>query len=382
MLLTLFPVVKIVTATTPSPTGGTAATSAGTTLGSSSTDDSKFSKEELTKILAPVALYPDQLLAQMFMAATYPLEIILADRFMKETENAKLTGDALDKKLESQTWDESVKSLCQFKTTLSTMGEKVEETKKLGDAFLAQQEEVMAVVQELRAKAVAAGNLKSSEQLKVEEKTEEQKQVIVVTSANPEVIYVPTYNPYYVYGSWWYATPPYYWYAPAPTPLLTFTAAVFVASAWHGWCGFRWGHGHVHIHHHHHRHYHGGAHISGRVRVSGGSWAHNPSHRGGVSYRGSVTRTKYSNGATRTVQRQAAARGHSVSKVSTNRISNNSFSGVSNGSAARRSSTRGTASTNRTTVNRSTSSYSRSSASRSYSRPSGGMRSGGGGRRR
>src|SRR5580658_1992662 len=119
-----------------------------------------FTQEELDQILAPIALYPDSLLSQIFMASTYPLEIVQADRWVQANKN--LTGDALAAELEKQTWDPSVKSLVNFPQVLSMMSEKLDVTVKLGDAFIADQKSVMDTVQSLRAKAQAQGNLKTT----------------------------------------------------------------------------------------------------------------------------------------------------------------------------------------------------------------------------
>ena len=152
-----------------------------------------FKAEELEQIVAPIALYPDALLAQIFMASTYPLEIVQAARWSKEHPDVK--GEAVAKAVESQTWDASVKSLVAFPDVLTMMNEKIDWTQKLGDAFLAQQKEVMDAVQRLRVKAKEAGNLKSSKEQTV--KTEPAPagapapQIIVIESPSPEVIYVP-----------------------------------------------------------------------------------------------------------------------------------------------------------------------------------------------
>ncbi|HMF50189.1 MAG TPA: DUF3300 domain-containing protein, partial [Candidatus Saccharimonadales bacterium] len=165
-----------------------------------------FKQEELDQVLAPIALYPDALVSQILIASTYPLEIVQADRFAKQ--NASLKGDALTKALEAQTWDPSVKSLVNFPQIVTMMSEKLDWTQKLGDAFLGQQKEVMDTVQSLRAKAQAAGNLKTTKEQTV---IVEQK-IIRIEPASPQVIYVPAYNPTVVYGAWPYpAYPPYYY---------------------------------------------------------------------------------------------------------------------------------------------------------------------------
>src|SRR5262245_52835418 len=124
-----------------------------------------FKPEEIEAMVAPIALYPDDLLSQVLMAATYPLEIVQAARWVKANPNVK--GDAAVKAVENQTWDVSVKSLVAFPQILEPMNEKIDWTQKLGDAFLADQKSVLDAVQRLRAKANQAGNLKSNEQQRV-----------------------------------------------------------------------------------------------------------------------------------------------------------------------------------------------------------------------
>ena len=169
-----------------------------------------FSQEELDQMLAPVALYPDSLLAQVLMAATYPLEVVQAARFVDSRPG--LQGDALARSIAPMPWDPSVKSLAQFPSVLAMMNDKLEWTQRLGDAFLSQQANVMDTVQNLRMKAQIAGNLQSSNQQRIVQ----QEQIIVIEPVNPQVIYVPYYNPTVVYGGWWWPQrPPVYW-APPP----------------------------------------------------------------------------------------------------------------------------------------------------------------------
>jgi hypothetical protein len=194
-----------------------------------------FKQEELDQILAPIALYPDSLIAQILMASTFPLEVVQAERFAKQ--NASLKGEALTKALESQSWDPSVKSLVNFSQVLTMMNDKLDWTQKLGEAFLGQQKPVLDTIQRLRAKAQAAGNLKTTKEqtVIVEEK------IIKIEPANPQVIYVPTYNPTVVYGAWAYpAYPPYYYYPPgyvATTTAFAFASGVALGAAW----GYAWG---------------------------------------------------------------------------------------------------------------------------------------------
>ena len=154
------------------------------------------------------------------MASTYPLEIVEAARWSKA--NPDVTGDAVAGAVQSQTWDPSVKSLCAFPTVLAKMNEKIDWTQKLGDAFLAQQKEVMQAVQILRDKAKETGNLKSTKEVTVKEEPapagSPAPQTIIIESPDPEVVYVPTYNPAVVYGAWAYPYyPPYSYYPPGTT---------------------------------------------------------------------------------------------------------------------------------------------------------------------
>jgi hypothetical protein len=173
----------------------------------------QFKPEEIEALVASIALYPDSVLAQVLMASTYPLEIVHAARWVKANPNVK--GDAAVKAVEDQPWDTSVKSLVAFPQILEPMNDKLDWTQRLGDAFLAQQKDVFAAVQRLRARARESGNLKSNEQQNVivEQAPAGGGQTIVkIEPANPQVIYVPAYNPTVVYGAWSYpAYPPYYW---------------------------------------------------------------------------------------------------------------------------------------------------------------------------
>jgi len=258
-----------------------------------------FKPEELEQIVAPIALYPDSLLAQVLMASTYPLEIVQAARWSKEHPDVK--GDAVAREMEKQAWDASVKSLVAFPDVLVMMNEKLDWTQKLGDAFLAQQKELMDAVQRLRAKAKEAGNLKSSKEQNV--KTEAAPagaatpQIIVIEQSDPEVIYVPTYNPTVVYGAWPYpAYPPYYYYPPYYAPgaaFFSFTAGVIVGGAIWGNCN--WGHSDIDIDVNRYNNFNRTE--FNRNEINGGKWKHSPEHRQGVGYRDSATQQRYGRGA-------------------------------------------------------------------------------------
>jgi len=248
-----------------------------------------FKQEELDQLLAPIALYPDSLVTQIFMASTYPIEIVQAERWMKQNKGVK--GDALKAALEKQPWDDSVKALTPFPEVLNMMSEKLDWTQKLGDAFLAQQKDVMDTVQKLRRKAAETGNLKGSK----EQEVKKEGDIIIIQSANPQVVYVPTYNPTVVYGTWPYpAYPPYPVYAyPPGAAAFTFAMGVAVGAAWHGAA--------------YHNNWQGGTinidnsvniNRSGTQPAGGGAkaeqWQHNPEHRKGVPYSNTAAQNKYS----------------------------------------------------------------------------------------
>ncbi len=248
-----------------------------------------FTQQELDQMLAPIALYPDSLLSQILMASTYPLEVVAAARWSRS--NSNLVGEQAVKAVDDRNWDPSVKSLVAFPQILTMMDEKLEWTERLGDAFLAQQSQVMDTVQNLRQKAYAAGNLKSSDQYRVVP----QGQTIVVESPNPEVIYVPYYDPLIVYGAWWWPYPPVFW---APWPGYY---------AYPGFIGFRWSVGIVigprfffgAFNWHERRisvvdarpfYYHR---VDRRPLPVGHVWQHDPDHRRGVVYRSPSVRERF-----------------------------------------------------------------------------------------
>jgi hypothetical protein len=266
-----------------------------------------FKPEELEQIVAPIALYPDSLLAQVFMASTYPLEIVQAARWAEAHPEVK--GDAVAKEMEKQVWDASVKSMVAFPDVLKMMNEKIEWTQKLGDAFLAQQKDVMAAVQRLRVKAKDAGNLKTTKEQVVKTEAAPQgapaPQIIVIEQSNPEVIYVPTYNPTVVYGAWPYpAYPPYYYYPPgyaAGAAFFSFSVGVVVGGAIWGNCN--WGGGDVDIDVNRYNNFNRNeinhnrnTNINNRGNNSG-KWQHDTGHRQGVGYRDTATQQKYGRSA-------------------------------------------------------------------------------------
>jgi hypothetical protein len=291
--LALPPPAQVAAQSTAAPAPATASTAA----------VKSFSQPELDQLVAPIALYPDDLLAQILMASTYPLEIVQADRWVKA--NSSLKGKALDDALQAQPWDPSVKSLAVIPQVLTMMSEKLDWTQKLGDAFLASQSDVMATAQALRRKAADQGNLKDSKEQRVITETVQNTTIIKIEPTNPEVVYVPTYNPTVVYGSWPYpAYPPYYWYPPAyyyppgyypgyaaGAAFWGFTAGVIVGAALWGNC--IWGGGSVNINVNKYNNFN-------RSNISNGNWRHNVNHRGSVPYRDKGVAQQYGRG-----QRQA-----------------------------------------------------------------------------
>jgi hypothetical protein len=206
----------------------------------------KQTPEELQQLVAPIALYPDALVSQILAGATYPTEIVEADRWVQAHSNLK--GKDLANAVDQQLWDPSIKALTQFPTVLANMDKNLAWTSALGEAYVNQSEAVMNAVQVMRARAQAAGNLKSSEQVKVE--TEEK--TIVIEPVAPEVVYVPAYDPWIVYGApvdvWpgWYPYPGLYVAGPGVSFGVGFTIGLFAGYAWgwHGW-GCNWGSGTV-----------------------------------------------------------------------------------------------------------------------------------------
>jgi hypothetical protein len=249
----------------------------------------RFKKEELTQMLAPIALYPDSLIAQILMASTYPLEVVEAERWLHQ--NKELKGDALDEALKEKTWDPSIESLCHFPDILFAMSDKLDQTRKLGDAFLSQQDDVMATIQELRHKAEEQGNLKTTK----EQQVIDEQEVIRIEPANPQEAYIPVYDPLYVYGPWWYpAYPPYYWYYP-PGFIITggyisFGFPIFIGIGLFSWCWFDWHFHHIHTDIHKTRRFH--RHHAKRD-FDRPIWQHDPRHRRGVAYRDRRTSERF-----------------------------------------------------------------------------------------
>jgi hypothetical protein len=253
----------------------------------------KIPPEQLDSLVAPIALYPDPLLSQTLMASTYPLEIVQLQQWLSQHKDLK--DKALADAVAKQPWDPSVQAMAATPDAVKRLADDITWTTDLGNAFLAQQSDVMDAVQRMRAKAKEKGNLKSTEQQKVETQTVENKQVIVVQPSNPEVVYVPSYNPTVVYGPPPYPYPPVS-YPPPPPPgyyaagmAISFGVGVMMGAFWSGGscCGCGWG-GNNNVTINTNNTFVRNTNIQGgnRVNARGGNttWQHNPQHRGGTPY--------------------------------------------------------------------------------------------------
>jgi len=260
--------------------------------------EQRLSPQQLDSVVAPVALYPDRLLGQILVAATYPLEIAEADQWLQQHRD--LRGTSLMDAARQQSWDPSVQALVVFPDVLDRLASDIRWTTDLGNAFLAQQSDVMNAVQRLRSQAMAAGKLRSNEYENVQTQAQGDQSAIEIQPANPEEVYVPEYNPEYVWGP-----PDYYDYPPLDYPAFGFgwypgvsIGGFFGGLAWNNWgwwpnwfgCnifvngfffnhwgfghwgyGGRWGYG-------------GGWGGGGHWGNGWSAWSHDPGHRLGVPY--------------------------------------------------------------------------------------------------
>jgi hypothetical protein len=256
---------------------------------------SKIPPDQLDSLVAPIALYPDPLLAQTLAASTYPLEIIQLQQWLEK--NKTLKDKALADAVQKHSWDPSVQAMAGLPDVVKRLADDIQWTTDLGNAFLAQQSDVMDAVQRMRKKAEEKGNLKSTEQQKVETKVVESKTVIVVQQSNPQVVYVPSYDPVVVYGSPIYPYPPIY-YPPAgyyaAGMALSFGVGVAMGAFWGGggwgW-GASWG-GNNDITVNRNANFNRNTNV-GNVNRGNGNWQHNPQHRGGAPYRDQATANKF-----------------------------------------------------------------------------------------
>jgi hypothetical protein len=262
--------------------------------------DAVFSQEQLDQMLAPIALYPDPLLAQLLMASTYPGEIAEAVTWSKAHPDAK--GDDAVKQVANQTWDPSVQALVAFPQVLATLGQDPVWVQRLGDAFLAQPDDVMNGVQRLRHQAQAAGNLQSNQYQNVTVQAPapapasapaSSTSTIIIQPADPQVVYVPTYNPTTTYGTWAYPASPPVYYPPPPAyypgsalmaGLAFGTGVAIIGSLW-GDCD--WNDNDIDIDVDRYNN------INRNNQITNNKWQHNAVHRDGVPYRDNRSREQY-----------------------------------------------------------------------------------------
>ena len=302
----------------------------------------KIPPDQLDSLVAPIALYPDPLLAQVLAASTYPLELIQLQQWL--TKNPGLKDQALADAVAKQPWDPSIQALAALPDVVKRLADDIQWTTDLGNAFLAQEGDVMDAVQRMRKKAQDKGNLKSTEQQTVETKVVESKSVIVIEQASPQVVYVPSYDPVVVYGPPIYPYPPIYYPPPgyyAAGLAISFGVGVAMGAFWSGGWGWGCGWGGNNITINNNNNFNRNTNIGGgnrpsqlpsggRGNVGGGNrgnlgggnrasqlpaggrgnWQHNPQHRGGAPYKDRATADRFG-GTTRgdsLANRQAGAR--------------------------------------------------------------------------
>jgi len=258
--------------------------------------------DQLDDLVAPIALYPDELVSQVLVAATYPLEVVEAYQFLQK--NPGMTGAALTQAVQQQNWDPSVQALVLTPDVVKRLNDDITWTTNLGNAFLAQQQDVMDAVQRMRKKAQDAGRLQSTEQMKVTDTTQDGMPVIDIEPAFADVMYVPWYDPAWIWGPpLWYPYPHWIW---PPRSILVgglyfgfgpgINFGLYFGAGWHGWAGWGWHPGwgaHTVIVNNAfiHRYNFNTAHIA---NVHGTSvWTHDPEHRMGVPYASAAMNTRY-----------------------------------------------------------------------------------------
>src|SRR5499427_3242993 len=266
---------------------------------------------QLDSLVAPIALYSDSLLAQTLAASTYPLEVIQLQQWMEKNKN--LQGQALADAVAKEPWDPSIQGLVAFPDVVTRMADNIQWTTDLGNAFLAQQSDVMDAVQRMRAKAQGTGNLKTSAQQVVKTETVGGgtsgggKQVIEIQQANPDIAYVPSYDPTVVYGAAPAAYPyyPYTYPGYVPGTALAWGAGIAVGAAawgawggnWGNWGNCDWNHGDVNINNNNNFNRNYNKNVNRNVNRGqagqGNTWQHNPQHRGNAPYGNRQTANKY-----------------------------------------------------------------------------------------
>ncbi|HYK88960.1 MAG TPA: DUF3300 domain-containing protein [Acidobacteriota bacterium] len=259
-----------------------------------------WSSEELDNLVAPIALFPDTLVSQMLVASTYPLEIVEASQWLEHNRN--LRGQELVNAARQQPWDPSVQALVAVPDALAKLNQDIRWTTDLGNAFLAQQADVMNAIQRMRGRAQTNGRLTSTPQQTVTTEDQGGQQAIVIQPANPQVVYVPVYDPAYIWGP-----PVYGYYPPLYYPWFGFGFGpgfdlAFCFGGWGGWGAWGWGpswFGHtIFINHSFFHHYGFRDYYASRYGFSRGFggrtvWAHDARHRFGVPYANHQTAARF-----------------------------------------------------------------------------------------
>src|SRR3954471_8523188 len=287
-------------ATTTTTTAPTAETTPPTTPVAPET--APISPDQLDSLVAPIAMYPDPVLAQTLAAATYPLEVIQLHQWMDR--NKQLKGKALDDAVIKQPWDPAVQAMASVPDVVKRLAGNIQWTTELGNAFLAQQTDVMDAIQRMRGKAQAKGNLKSSKEQKVATQTVGEKQVIMIEQADPTVVYVPSYDPAIVYGPPAYPYYPYTYPGYYPGMGLAFGTGLVlgagIANNWWGNCNWNGG-GDININNNNNFNRNNVSNrqnnISNRQNAGGGNkFQHNSQHRGNTPYSNRKTSEKFGGG--------------------------------------------------------------------------------------
>jgi hypothetical protein len=261
-----------------------------------------LSAQQLDQLVAPIALYPDNLLGQILTASTYPLETVMAARWSSANPNVK--GPQLEDAMQQQSWDPSVKALTAVPQVLAMMNDKLDWTQALGDAYLSQPDDIAAAVQRLRLKADATGNLQTAGQQRVRRVRAPQPiiidgrpepEYIVIEPIDPDVVYVPIYDPYVVYGPWAYpAYRPFFWYPPGyvAVGVIGFGAPFVVGAAL--WAHYNWESRHVDINVVNYNRFNRTNIVNNAANQT---WQHDPAHRGNIPYGNAALQQKFGKAA-------------------------------------------------------------------------------------
>jgi hypothetical protein len=273
-------------------------------------DQYLYTPDQLDSLVAPIALYPDPLLAQTLAASTYPLELVQLQQWL--AKNSDMKEKKLAEKVAKQPWDPSIQAMAMLPNVVKRLADDIQWTTELGNAFLAQEADVMQAVQRMRVKAQSTGQLKSTPEQVVKTEVIESRNVVVIEQANPQVVYVPSYDPVVVYGPAVYPYPPIY-YPPvgayAAGAAISFGVGVAMGAAWGGGWGWNAGWGHNDINVNYNNNFNRNANIN---RGAGNQWRHQPQHRGGTPYQNRATANRYGGTArgdsmaTRQAARQSA----------------------------------------------------------------------------